>query len=115
MAPFHVAPDNGLRVASLLDLAGTKASVVQLRAEAKDYLDLDALVLAGVDLSAALAAGRAIYGNTFNPEVTLKALAYFDDGNLASVPDEVKRRLADAVLAVDLDRLPSIEPIRCAP
>ncbi|MBF0374185.1 MAG: hypothetical protein HQL39_12300 [Alphaproteobacteria bacterium] len=65
--------------------------------------------------SAALAAGRAIYGNAFNPEVTLKALAYFDDGNLASVPDEVKRRLADAVLAVDLDRLPSIEPIRWAP
>ncbi|MBF0304157.1 MAG: nucleotidyl transferase AbiEii/AbiGii toxin family protein [Alphaproteobacteria bacterium] len=115
LAPCHVAPDNGLRVASLLDLAGTKASVVQLRAEAKDYLDLDALVLAGVDLSAALAAGRAIYGNAFNPEVTLKALAYFEDGNLASVPDEVKRRLADAVLAVDIDKLPSFEPIRWAP
>ena len=30
----HVAPDNGVRVASLLDLAGTKASVVQPRAVA---------------------------------------------------------------------------------
>ncbi len=39
----HIAKDNGLRVASLLDLAGTKASVVQVRAEAKDYVDLDAL------------------------------------------------------------------------
>ena len=29
-------PRNGLQVASLLDLAGTKASVVQQRAEAKD-------------------------------------------------------------------------------
>jgi hypothetical protein len=32
----RVAIGNGLRVASLLDLAGTKASVVQQRAEAKD-------------------------------------------------------------------------------
>src|SRR3972149_3224347 len=39
-----VAPDNGLRVASLLDLAGMKAAVVQKRAEAKDYLDLDAML-----------------------------------------------------------------------
>lgn len=36
LAPPHIAPGNGLQVASLLDLAGTKASVVQLRAEARD-------------------------------------------------------------------------------
>ena len=36
--------DNGLQVASLLDLAGTNASVVQVRAEAKDYIDIDALL-----------------------------------------------------------------------
>ena len=42
-----VSDDNGLKIASLLDLAGTKASVVQLRAEAKDYLDLDALMMKG--------------------------------------------------------------------
>jgi hypothetical protein len=35
-----VAKDNGLGIASLLDLAGTKASVVQVRAEAKDYIEL---------------------------------------------------------------------------
>jgi hypothetical protein len=34
MSPL-VSEDNGLKIASLLDLAGTKASVVQLRAEAK--------------------------------------------------------------------------------
>ena len=39
----HVSKDNKLRVASLLDLAGTKASVLQVRAEAKDYIDMDAL------------------------------------------------------------------------
>jgi hypothetical protein len=40
----HVSKDNKLRVASLLDLAGTKASVLQVRAEAKDYADMDALM-----------------------------------------------------------------------
>jgi len=38
LAPPHVSKGNGLQVASLLDLAGTKASVVQLRAEARDYV-----------------------------------------------------------------------------
>ena len=33
-----VARGNNVRVASLLDLGGTKASVVQMRAEAKDYI-----------------------------------------------------------------------------
>jgi hypothetical protein len=36
VAAPSVARDNGLRVASLLDLAGMKAAVVQQRAEAKD-------------------------------------------------------------------------------
>jgi len=103
-----VVTDNGLQIASLLDLAGTKASVVQVRAEAKDYLDLDALMTAGTDLPRALAAGMAIYGTAFNPQITLKALSYFEDGNLFCLPDDVKNRLATAARAVDLDRLPAI-------
>src|SRR6185437_2641226 len=47
LLPPLVAPDNGLQVASLLDLAGMKASVVQMRAEAKDYLDIDAILTDG--------------------------------------------------------------------
>lgn len=43
-------PDNGLRVASLLDLAGTKVKAVQDRAELKDYLDLAALLRHGLGL-----------------------------------------------------------------
>jgi hypothetical protein len=65
----HEASDNRLKVASLLDLAGTKASVVQARAEAKDYVDIDALITAGIDLLTVLAAGRAIYGPQFNPRL----------------------------------------------
>ena len=36
-----------LNVAYLLDLAGAKASVIQVRAEAKNYVDIDALMRLG--------------------------------------------------------------------
>lgn len=104
------APDTHLQVASLLDLAGTKAAVVQKRAEAKDYIDLDAIIhQVGLDLPTALSAAKLIYGRQFNPELTLKALCFFGDGNLSTVPVELQRRLADAVKAVDLQRLPTIK------
>jgi hypothetical protein len=100
---------NGLQIASLLDLAGMTAAVVQQRAEAKDYLDLDAILSDGrVDLPTALASARAIYGRSFNPQITLKALSFFDDGNLRALPDSTKERLARAARDVDLDRLPQL-------
>ena len=102
-----VAADNGLQVASLLDLAAAKARVVQLRAEARDYIDLDALVADGrIDLPSALGAALAIYGAEFNPQITLKALVYFEEDSLRRLPREVRNRLTAAVRAVDLDRLP---------
>jgi hypothetical protein len=105
-----VAKDNGLGIASLLDLAGTKASVVQVRAEAKDYIDIDALITAGkVDLPLALSAAQRLYGSTFNPQITLKALFFFDDGNLRQLPEDMKLRLVTAAREVDLDHLPGID------
>ena len=102
-----VSDDNGLKIASLLDLAGTKASVVQLRAEAKDYLDLDTLITkGGISLPMALAAAKALYGIPFNPQITLKSLSYFDDGDLRTLPEESKMRLVAAARDVDLDHLP---------
>jgi Nucleotidyl transferase AbiEii toxin, Type IV TA system len=109
LLPPLIAPGNKLRVAALLDLAGTKVSVVQMRAEARDYIDIDALLSDGrIDLPLALAAGQAIFGPAFNPQITLKALSYFDDGNLGRLPSPVKDRLAAAARAVDLDQLPVI-------
>lgn len=109
LLPPHVAVDNGLQVASLLDLAGTKASVVQQRAEAKDYTDIDAILCTGrIDLATALAAARAIYGAQFNPQITLKALSYFDDGNLHRLPRATQDRLAKAAREVDLNCLPNL-------
>lgn len=112
LLPPIVALENNLRVASLLDLAGTKASVVQRRAEAKDYIDIDAMLTDGrIDLPQALAAARAIYGDRFNPQITLKALSYFDDGDVRHLPQPLKDRLARAARRVNLDRLPTMRPI----
>lgn len=101
-----VTLDNHLRIASLLDLAGMKAAVVQQRAEAKDYIDLHALLEAGIGLPAALAAAGVIYGERFNPQLTLKALSFFGDGDLPSLPTSVQERIIGAVRSVNLDRLP---------
>jgi hypothetical protein len=111
-----MAEPPGLAIASLLDLAGTKAAVVQKRAAAKDYFDIDALIArGGLTLPMALAAGRAIYGIGFEPQITLKALSYFGDGDLPTLAEDVRRRLVDAVRSVDLERLPALTAERGAP
>jgi hypothetical protein len=110
--PFDVASGTEVRIASLLDLAGTKVAVVQKRAEMRDYLDIDALLSNGVSLATALAAGRVVHGRSFNALITLKALSYFED--VPALPVEVRKRLIAAVDAVDPTRLPVLEPC-CGP
>jgi hypothetical protein len=108
VAAPELAADVPIHIASLLDLAGTKAAVVQKRAEVKDYLDIDALLAHGIDLPTVLAAGLVVYGRSFNPLITLKALSYFDD--LPALPAGVRARLSKAVEAVDAARLPALKP-----
>jgi len=105
----HAAEDNHVRIASLLDLAAMKAAVVQKRAEAKDYIDLDAIIQnTEIDLPTALAAAMTMYGPAFNPELTLRSLSYFGDGSLPTLAVTIRDRLAKAVAGVDLRRLPPI-------
>ena len=102
--------DGVLRVASLLDIGGCKMAAVQSRAETKDYLDVDALLRAGVTLPEMLGAASAIYGEQFAPLIALKALAWFNDGNLSSLPEPAKQRLRSAAASVtqatDFEPLP---------
>jgi len=88
---------------SLLDLAAQKVRVVQVRAERKDYLDLVTLLTHGISLPTALGAAQALYPD-FAPLVTLKALSYFDDGDLGALPEEVKQTLLEAVATVQTPR-----------
>ena len=102
----------GILVASLQDLGGTKAQVVQTRALAKDYIDVDALIrLGGVPLAAMLGAATAIHGERYNAMLTLKALAYFGDGDLAELPAAVRKRLSHATTTVDPASIPPHDPL----
>jgi len=93
----ELAGQSDLACASLLDLAATKLKVLHERAEAKDYLDLAALLAAGGNLSQMLGAARSLYGEVFNPIIALKALVYFEDGDLPGLPRNIKKLLEDAV------------------
>ncbi|HXJ96862.1 MAG TPA: nucleotidyl transferase AbiEii/AbiGii toxin family protein [Terriglobia bacterium] len=103
-----VAPENGISVASLLDLAATKLVTIQQRAEAKDYLDVAAALDAGLALPEALAAARAVYGPEFNGALSLKALTYFEDGDLPHLEGAIRERLRAAAIAVKLTKLPTL-------
>ena len=70
-----LARDNGVQVASLLDVAATQLVTIQQRAQARDYEDLAAIVGAGISLAEALGAAAAAYGKEFNGALSLKALA----------------------------------------
>lgn len=87
--------DNGVLVAGLLDLAAQKVKVVQQRAEKKDYLDLCVLLRNGVTLEKALGAAQSLYPE-FNPMVTLKALTYFEDGDLGTLDAPSRSQLTAA-------------------
>jgi len=113
VAPHDPVKGMELNVASILDLGGTKAAVVQKSAEVKDYLDIDALIAHGVSLPTLLAAARIVYGPPFNPLIPLKALSYFDD--LPTLSRNVRARLSAAVAAVDPAPLPTLTAYRPRP
>ena len=83
--------DGVLAVASLLDLFGTKLKVLLQRVAARDYLDLAAILRAGIPLQDGLGAAVALYGNEFPPTDAVKALAYYE-GDVAGQVDGATRR-----------------------
>lgn len=99
--------DQVLQVASLDDLMATKLKVILQRAEAKDYRDIAAMVGAGVDLARGLASARLLFGPNFQPSESLKALVYFDDGDLRTLTAIEKKTLVDAVQSIR--DLPQVE------
>jgi hypothetical protein len=96
-----------VQVASLLDLAGMKMRVIQVRGNWKDYVDIHALVLNGVDIPTALAAARAI-DSRFDPAISIRALQFYGDGSLNRVPVKVQQDLTRWAQAVELTKLPVV-------
>ena len=92
--------DGVLEVASLEDLLAHKLKVILQRVEKRDYQDIAALLRAGVPLERGLAAARLFFGGAFQPAESLKALAYFKEGDLARLPRTDRVRLIEAARSV---------------
>lgn len=103
-----VVQENGVQIASLVELAASKLKTIQLRAQAKDYRDIAALLDTGLSLAEALAAAGAIYGKEFNGALSLKALSYFEDGDLPTLPPETRKKIMRAATSVNLRELPFV-------
>jgi Nucleotidyl transferase AbiEii toxin, Type IV TA system len=73
-----------LLVASLEDLLATKLKAIMDRAEAKDYRDISVMLSARVSLERALGAFAKMYGK--DPGLPLRAMGFFKDGDLPSLP-----------------------------
>jgi hypothetical protein len=90
--------DTVLLVASLDDLLATKLKAILDRAEAKDYSDIAAMLNSGVSLERSLGGFATMYRR--DPALPLKALGFFEDGDLPSLPkrdQELLRAARDRV------------------
>ncbi len=102
--------DGVLQAASLDDLMATKVKVILQRSESKDYRDIAAMLRAGVRLETGLAAAQKMYHPTFPPAEALKALVYFEDGDMARLSKEDR-----AVLIEAAGRLKSLPTVKVTP
>jgi len=84
-------------------------AAIQSRADAKDVLDIHALLMQGIPLARMLGAAQAIYGVQFFALVSLKALTWFEDGDLPALPAEIKNTLRTA--AGDVREIPDLRPL----
>ena len=96
----EITDDGALQVATLDDLMATKVKVILQRIEAKDYRDIAAMVRAGVSLAKGLSAAREMYGKSFQPSESLKAMVYFEGGDLHTLTRTDKDALIAAAIAV---------------
>ncbi len=112
--PFgHVNPplltsDDVLLVASLEDLLATKLKAILDGAEAKDYIDIAAMLTAGVSLERGLGGFVAMFKS--DAALPLRALGFFKDGDLPSLAEEHR-----AVLRTARDRITAIPNISLSP
>lgn len=91
--PLQTA-DGVLLVAALEDLLATTLKAVLDRAEVKDYRDIAALLKNGQSLSFGLAAFRAMFRG--EPAQVLRALGFFEDGDLSSLSEADRKVLTSA-------------------
>jgi len=85
----------------------TRVKTILQRVSAKGYTDIAAMVKVGVSLTKGLAAAQEMFGGSFQPSESLKAMIYFEGGDLHLLMPETKETLAKAVS--DVRELPQIK------
>jgi hypothetical protein len=93
----EVTADGIMLVAALADMMAHKLKVILQRIEAKDYRDIAAMLNYGMRLDEGLAGACALFGKTFQPSESLKALVYFEGGDLNALAGEERAVLVSAV------------------
>jgi hypothetical protein len=96
--------DGNLLVASPEDLMATKLKAILDRAETRDYRDIAAMLRHGVSLEVGLAAFKVMFKG--EPMTVLRALGFFEDGDLASL-DGADRSILSAA-AARIGNLPAV-------
>jgi hypothetical protein len=92
----------GRLIASLLDLFGTKLATITQRIESRDYIDIAALLRAGLDINHGVAALLGLYGNQASGLQSVKTMVWFGDGDLdRALPADIKQDLSRAATQYD--------------
>jgi hypothetical protein len=100
--------DGVLAVASLEDLLATKLKAILDRAEAKDYIDIAALISAGVSLERGLGAFKRMFRG--EPSQVLRAIGFFKDGDLETLAERDRR-----ILRLARDRIGHLPDVAIIP
>lgn len=95
-------PHTGIQLASLDDLMATKLKVLFDRSASKDYLDISMMIQAGISVAQGLSSAQEMFGQNFQPEIALKALTFFEDGDLDAVSTQDRSILIGAVKQVGI-------------
>ncbi|MEO5704469.1 MAG: nucleotidyl transferase AbiEii/AbiGii toxin family protein [Candidatus Limnocylindrales bacterium] len=114
VAEPSIAPDNGVVVASVYDLAATNAKAICDRSEWKDYVDIAELLRAGHRLADIIGYATTVFDRRFafpTPEF-LRSLVWYEDGTAGDVPAGVRGELEAAVRGLDLADIPRVDPFR---
>ncbi|GFP27567.1 MAG: hypothetical protein DDT20_01052 [Firmicutes bacterium] len=96
----EVTVDGVMLVAALVDMMAHKLKVILQRIEAKDYRDIAAMLEYGIRLDEGMAGACALFGKTFQPSESLKALVYFEGGDLDTLSSDERMVLVSAVKTI---------------
>ncbi len=102
--------ENNIKVASIVDLFGMKCATIYQRAEAKDYIDIDAIIKSGKDINIGISAARAIYGKQYSPATTQLALRYTKD--VQGLNPAIEERLRRVSHEIDINKLSKLNVLR---